>query len=83
MKRFSLVLFILAAISCTHTPKYPLPDTPKFSTSAGQNCAIKCRQTHYECKLACQDSKREQSQCISKCNKELGKCYGLCKEMLE
>ena len=36
MKKFLLVLFTFAAISCAHAPDYPLPDKPEFSTDGSK-----------------------------------------------
>ncbi len=83
MKRLMLLFSILLVTACAHGPEHPLPAPPQFSTISGQRCAIECRQKDYDCKMACQGTKSEQIACVSECNKELGKCYGLCIELFE
>ena len=83
MIRVLLVLFILLVTTCSHAPKYPLPETPQFATVSGQRCAIKCRHMDYDCKIACRGTKSEQLACVSECNQGLDQCYQLCIELLE
>ena len=83
MKRLLLIFLILVATSCAHAPDYPVPATPQFSTGEGQDCGIKCQGIYADCKTTCQGNDQEQAACISDCNKELGECYALCKELLE
>ena len=83
MMRFLRVLFVFAAISCAHAPEYPPPKSPGYSTKAGRNCALKCQQIYYDCKLACKDSDNDDAVCESECSQDLSNCYELCKEILE